>query len=124
MRVKAVKGSAEKRKLVIMIAAFAAVYIFWGSTYLVIRYAIETIPPFIMAATRFLIAGSILYFIARLQPDYEKPRAAHWGTSLIVGALLLLGGNGGVVFAEKYISSSLAALLVAVEPSWVVLLSW
>src|SRR5262249_19111924 len=87
-------------------------------------FAVKTIPPFIMAAIRFLTAGAILYAIARTRPDYEKPQLRHWRTSFIVGALLLLGGNGGVVLAEKYISSSLAALLVAVEPVWVVLLSW
>jgi len=112
------------RKIILLIAAFAAVYIFWGSTYLAIKYAIETLPPFLMAGTRFVIAGGILLVIARFSKDYEKPKAAHWKTSFIVGTLLLLFGNGGVVFAEKYISSSLAALLVATEPFWVVLLSW
>ena len=112
------------RNLILLIAAFAAVYIFWGSTYLAIRYAIETLPPFLMAGARFIFAGGILYLVARVRSDYEPPKAAHWRTSFIVGSLLLLGGNGGVVFAEKYISSSLAALLVAVEPFWVVLLSW
>jgi drug/metabolite transporter (DMT)-like permease len=110
--------------LILMIAAFAAVYIFWGSTYLAIFFAVKTIPPFIMAATRFLTAGAILYAIAWKRSDYEKPNFSHWRTSFIVGALLLLGGNGGVVLAEKYISSSLAALLVAIEPFWIVLLSW
>lgn len=112
------------RKVILLIAAFAAVYIFWGSTYLAIKYAIETLPPFLMAGTRFVIAGGILLLIARFSKDYETPKAAHWKTSFIVGTLLLLFGNGGVVFAEKYISSSLAALLVATEPFWVVLLSW
>ena len=112
------------RKLVSLVAAFAAIYIFWGSTYLAIRYAIETLPPFLMAGSRFIFAGVILYLVARVRSDYEKPKPVHWRTSFIVGSLLLLGGNGGVVFAEKYISSSLAALLVAVEPFWVVLLSW
>ncbi|MDQ3322183.1 MAG: EamA family transporter [Acidobacteriota bacterium] len=108
----------------VLIAAFAAVYIFWGSTYLAIKYAIETLPPFIMAGSRFLIAGSILYVWARFSADYEKPSLKHWRTSLVVGTLLLLGGNGCVVIAEHYISSSLAALLIAVEPFWIVLLSW
>jgi len=113
-----------KRVSLLLIAAFAAVYIFWGSTYLAIKYAIETLPTFLMAGSRFLIAGSILYVWARLSPDYEKPSFAHWRTSFIVGTLLLLGGNGGVVLAEHYIPSSLAALLVATEPFWIVLLSW
>ncbi len=113
-----------RRFSILLVAAFAAVYIFWGSTYLAIKYAIETLPPFIMAGSRFLIAGSILYVWARFSADYEKPTFAHWRTSLIVGTLLLLGGNGCVVIAEHYISSSLAALLIAVEPFWIVLLSW
>jgi drug/metabolite transporter (DMT)-like permease len=112
------------RSPVLLIAAFAAIYIFWGSTYLAIKYAIETLPPFLMAGFRFTIAGSILLICARFSKDYERPKAAHWKTALIVGTLLLLGGNGGVVFAERHISSSLAALLVATEPFWIVLLSW
>jgi drug/metabolite transporter (DMT)-like permease len=112
------------RRSILMIAAFAAVYIFWGSTYLAIKYAIETLPPFLMAGARFVFAGSILIAWARFSKDYEPPQFAHWRTSIIVGTLLLLGGNGLVVFAEHYISSSLAALLVATEPFWIVLLSW
>lgn len=114
----------QKSNIVLLIAAFAAVYILWGSTYLAIKYAIDTLPPFLMAGTRFVVAGGILMLWARFSKDYEKPKAAHWKTSFIVGTLLLLGGNGGVVFAEHYISSSLAALLVATEPFWIVLLSW
>ncbi len=115
---------SEKKNLIILIAAFAAVYVFWGSTYLAIKYTIETLPPFLMAGTRFAIAGSVLFLWARMTRDYETPRREHWRTSFIVGTLLLLGGNGGVVLAQHYISSSLAALLVATEPLWIVLLSW
>ncbi len=118
------KNQKITRVSLLLVAAFAAIYIFWGSTYLAIKYAIETLPTFLMAGSRFLIAGSILYVWACLSPDYEKPSFAHWRTSLIVGTLLLLGGNGSVVLAEHYISSSLAALLVATEPFWIVLLSW
>jgi drug/metabolite transporter (DMT)-like permease len=114
----------NNRKLAILIAAFAAVYIFWGSTYLAIKYAIETLPPFLMAGSRFVFAGAVLMLWARFTKDYETPKLAHWKTSFIVGTFLLLGGNGGVVFAQHYISSSLAALLVATEPFWIVLLSW
>lgn len=113
-----------KRFSILLIAAFAAIYIFWGSTYLAIKYAIETLPPFLMAGSRFIVAGSLLYLWARLSKDYEKPSFKHWRTSFVVGTLLLLGGNGCVVLAQHYISSSLAALLVATEPFWIVLLSW
>ena len=111
------------RKTVILLAAFAAVYIFWGSTYLAIKYAIETLPPFLMAGTRFVIAGAILFFIARFfSKDYENRNPCIGKTSFIVGTLLLLGGNGGVVFAENYFI--VLPLLVATEPFWIVLLSW
>ena len=108
----------------LVIAAFFAIYIFWGSTYLAIKYAIETMPPFIMAGTRFLFAGGLLFIASIWTKDFEWPTWQQWRTSLIVGTLLLLGGNGGVVYAEKYISSGLAALLIAAEPFWIVVLSW
>jgi drug/metabolite transporter (DMT)-like permease len=114
----------NKKNLVVLIAAFAAVYIFWGSTYLAIKYAMETLPPFLMAGSRFLVAGSILYLVARFSADYEAPRFEHWKTGFIVGTLLLLGGNGGVVIATQYIPSSMTALLVATEPFFIVILSW
>lgn len=117
------KASIEAKTLT-LVAAFAAVYLIWGSTYLAIKYAIETMPPFLMAGTRFFLAGSILFIAATRSADYETPKRVHWKTSLIVGTLLLLGGNGLVVFAQYYISSSLAALLVATEPFWIVILSW
>lgn len=124
MTLQGIGKTESSRKLLILVAAFAAVYIFWGSTYLAIKYAIETLPPFLMAGSRFLFAGSILFLWARLSKDYETPTWAHWRTSFIVGTLLLLGGNGGVVLAQHYIPSSLAALLVATEPLWIVVLSW
>src|SRR4051794_6481523 len=95
----------NSRRLMLVIAAFLAIYIFWGSTYLAIKYAIETMPPFIMAGTRFLFAGGLLFIASIWTKDVEWPTWRQWRTSLIVGTLLLLGGNGGVVFAEKYISS-------------------
>lgn len=115
---------ANNKNLFILIAAFAAVYIFWGSTYLAIKYTLETLPPFLMAGTRFAFAGGVLFLIARLSRDYETPTLKHWKTAFIVGTFLLLGGNGAVVIAQQYISSSLSALLVATEPLWIVLLSW
>lgn len=115
---------ANNKNLIVLIAAFAAVYVFWGSTYLAIKYSIETLPPFLMAGSRFAFAGAILYVWALFSKDYERPKLAHWKTAFVVGTFLLLGGNGGVVIASNYISSSMTALLVATEPFWIVLLSW
>jgi len=92
-------------------AAFAAIYIIWGSTYLGIRFAIETIPPFLMAGVRFLLAGAMLYGWARVR-GAPRPLRVHWRSAAIIGALLLLGGNGGVTWGEQHIASGLAALLV------------
>lgn len=109
----------------LIVLAFAAVYLIWGSTYLAIKYAIGTLPPFLMAATRFLVAGALLFTWARLQGSSFGPRPKQqWRRALVIGALLLLGGNGGVTWAERYLSSGLAALLVATEPLWVVMWSW
>src|SRR6266581_3368789 len=106
-----------------IIVAFAALYLIWGSTFLGIRFAIETIPPFLMAGARFLIAGVIMYSIA-LSQGIGKSSWANWRTSLIIGACLLLAGNGGVTISEQYIDSGLAALIVAVVPIYIVILGW
>src|SRR5512140_30066 len=113
--------AAPKRTLVII--AFAALYVIWGSTYLGIRFSIETIPPFLMAGARFVLAGMIMYAIAWSQ-GISKSTWANWRTSLIIGACLLLGGNGGVTISEQYIDSGLAALIVAIVPIYIVLLGW
>ncbi len=107
----------------LLIAAFAAVYVIWGSTYLAIRFAIETIPPLLMAGVRFLIAGSILYVWARWRGAKHPPRAM-WLSAAIVGALLMLGGNGAVVWAEQTVPSGVAALLAGTTPLWMVGLDW
>ena len=106
-----------------LLTAFASVYVIWGSTYLAIRFAIETMPPFLMAGARFIIAGSLLYGVMMLR-GVGKPTRRHWLAAAIIGALLLLGGNGAVVWAELRVPSGLTALLVATEPLWVVLLDW
>ena len=109
---------------VLIILAFAAIYIIWGSTYLGIRLAIQTLPPFLMAATRFSIAGGILFVFALLQGARVRNAFINWRRALIIGGLLLLCGNGGVTWAERYVASSLAALFVATEPLWVVVWNW
>ena len=106
-----------------VVLAFAAVYVIWGSTYLAIRFAIETIPPFLMAGVRFVIAGLMLYWWARWR-GAERPLRIHWKSATIIGAFLLLGGNGGVVWAEQRVPSGVAALIVAIVPVWIALLEW
>lgn len=113
-------GRASRARV---LAAFAAVYIVWGSTYLAIRYAVETIPPFIMVGTRFIVSGVLLYAWARFRGD-QRPTAAQWRDATIVGILMLCLGNGAVSWAEQRVPSGLAALLVAVVPLWMVLLDW
>src|SRR5437660_12546226 len=109
--------AAPKRTLVII--AFAALYLIWGSTYLGIKFSIETIPPFLMAGTRFVLAGIIMYAIAWSQGIGES-NWRNWRTSLIIGACLLLGGNGGVTISEQFIDSGVAAVIVAIVPIYVV----
>ena len=106
-----------------LLTAFTAVYLIWGSTYLAIRFAIETIPPFLMAGFRFLLAGAVMYWLVRLR-GASRPTVRQWLWAAVVGALLLLGGNGGVVWAEQTVPSGQAALLVATEPLWIVLIDW
>jgi drug/metabolite transporter (DMT)-like permease len=104
--------------------AFAIVYVVWGSTYLAIRYAIETLPPFLMAGARFIVAGLIVYAWVAWREGAPRPTAAEWKQSAIVGAFLLLGGNGAVVWAEQRVPSGIAALLVATLALWMVGLEW
>lgn len=106
-----------------LIIAFAAVYLIWGSTYLAIRFAIETLPPLLMAGIRFMIAGAILYSWTR-RSEASRPAPHHWRHATVIGGLLLLGGNGGVVWAEQRVPSGLTALLIATVPFWMVLLDW
>lgn len=106
-----------------IIAAFASIYLVWGSTYLAIMYAVETIPPFIMGGARFLISGTMLYAWARYKGG-PKPTRLHWRNAVIAGAFLLLGGNGAVVWAEQYVPSGLTALLVSILPFWLVIIEW
>jgi len=106
-----------------LIIAFAAVYLIWGSTYLAIRYAIETIPPFLMAASRFLMGGVILYSWSRSKGAIPFSNAA-WKAAAVVGFFLLLMGNGAVVIAEQWVPSGLTALLIATTPMWVSIVDW
>ena len=100
--------------------ALLALYIVWGSTYLAIRFAVETIPPFMHASLRFLISGAILYAWRRMAGD-EAPTLSNWKSAAIVGAALLLGGNGLVAWAEQTVPSGIAALMISTSPFWLVL---
>lgn len=106
-----------------LVAAFASIYVIWGSTYLAIRYAVETIPPFLMAGSRFIISGMILFVWSRIR-GAPQPTRRHWRNATIAGFFLLVGGNGAVVWAEQVVPSGLTALLVSVLPFWLVLIDW
>jgi drug/metabolite transporter (DMT)-like permease len=106
-----------------LVTAFAAVYVIWGSTYLAIRFAIETLPPLAMAGVRYVIAGAIMYAWLRARGSVA-PTRRQWGPAAIVGGLLLLGGNGGVVLAQRTVPSGVVALMVAMVPIWMVIADW
>jgi drug/metabolite transporter (DMT)-like permease len=106
-----------------LVLAFATIYLVWGSTYLAIRVAVESMPPFAMAACRFLIAGTLMATFLRLR-GAAWPTGPQWRDHALVGLLLLLGGNGLVVWAEQYIASGVAALLIGIGPLFIVLIEW
>ena len=107
----------------LLVAAFAIVYVVWGSTYLAIRVAVETLPPFLAAGVRFVIAGGLLLpFLAA--KGISKPSRQQWRHAWVAGTLLLVGGNGLVMWAEKFIPSGLTALIVALAPVWFALIDW
>jgi drug/metabolite transporter (DMT)-like permease len=101
--------------------ALITLYIVWGSTYLAIRFGVETLPPFLLAAARFLVAGAILYLWRRAAGD-KRPTALNWRSAAIVGGFLLVGGNGGVTWAEQRVVSGVAALMVGLVPLWMLLM--
>jgi len=107
----------------LIILAFAAIYLIWGSTYLGIRIGIESFPPLLLAGVRHFLTGLILYPILRWKTGLQ-PTLAHWRTAAITGVLLLFIGNGGVCVAEGTVPSGVAALLVATVSLWIVLIDW
>src|SRR6266542_718524 len=107
------KGISPTRAKVI--TAFAAVYVLWGSTYLAIRFRVETIPPFLMAGTRHLTAGLILFLLTRLRGE-PRPDLGHWTTAFFIGGLMLLGGNGFVNYAATTEIYTLSPLIVLPLP--------
>ena len=120
MNRSAIPSSSYSASPFLIWSALSAVYLIWGSTYLAIRFTVETTPPFLSAAARFIISGGFLYTWRRGAGD-PRPSHLEWRNSSIIGILLLCGGNGGVVWAAQFIPSSLSALLVATVPLWMLL---
>jgi drug/metabolite transporter (DMT)-like permease len=115
-----VTAAFARRSPAAVVAALATIYLVWGSTYLAIRVTDRTMPPLLMSSVRFLIAGTALYAFA--SRGRARPTLRQWGSAAIVGAALLLIGNGGVAWAETRLESGLAALMVAIIPLWVALM--
>jgi drug/metabolite transporter (DMT)-like permease len=115
-------ASTVRPRLALVIAALGVLYIVWGSTYLGIRIAIDTIPPLLMASVRFALAGIVLYVWAVRQGDTrgDRPGRKQWIATAVVGVLLLAGGNGGVTWGEQFVPTGIAALLIASVPIWIV----
>ena len=113
-------GAGAARPSVRIWLALGTVYILWGSTYLGIKYAIDTIPPFLMGSLRFLVAGGVLYLLAIRTGDTRGDQVGgrQWLAALVIGGALLVGGNGGVILAEQYAPTGVVALLVATAPLW------
>jgi drug/metabolite transporter (DMT)-like permease len=125
-------GSAEPAKAGLLaaapssakvIAAFAVVYVIWGSTYLAIGVGVESFPPLLLAGARHLTAGLALYAVMRWRSS-ERPTALQWRTAIITGGLMQFVGNGGVCLAEKTVPSGITALLVATVSLWMVFVDW
>jgi drug/metabolite transporter (DMT)-like permease len=106
-----------------LILAFAAIYLIWGSTYLGMRVAVESMPPFLMAGVRFLTAGALLFGFLQLR-GAAWPSRRQWTTNAIIGTFLLLGGNGLVAWSEQFLPSGITALLIGVSPLFIVLTEW
>ena len=120
MNQAAVASTEQQASPALIWTALSAVYVIWGSTYLAIRFTVETMPPFLSAAARFIVSGAFLYFWRRAAGD-PNPTKIEWRNAVIIGVFLLVGGTGGVVWAAQYIPSSLSALLVATVPLWMLL---
>ena len=115
--------AAHDRGLAIQLAlAFVAIYVIWGSTYLAIRYAVETIPPLVAAGIRHSIAGGIMLTWAWLRGF--RPTRQQWAAGFVLGSLFFLVGHGTLHWAEQYVGSGLAALLIVTEPMFILVLGW
>jgi drug/metabolite transporter (DMT)-like permease len=116
------RPSGQRAESIKLALAFAAIYLVWGSTYLAIHYAVETIPPLITAGIRHTVAGGVL--LAWACARGYRPKREHWIAGTIVGALFFLIGHGTLHWAEQHVASGLAALLIATEPMFILVLAW
>lgn len=116
-------ASSARGRALLVVGALGTVYLVWGSTYLGIALAIETLPPLLMGGIRFLVAGAILYAVARrFDCRAARPDGRQWRAALLTGTLLLAIGNGGVAWAEQTVPTGVAALVIASLPLWIVTL--
>ena len=107
-----------------LVLAWAAVYLIWGSTYLGIRFAIESIPPFLMAGSRHFLAGILLFLWSSRLPGASSPAPGEWARAAGLGILMLVSANGATTWAEQLVPSGLTALIVCTSALWLVLLDW
>ena len=113
----------QRRSRLMLLGAYAATWIIWGSTYLAIRVAVQSVPPFLLVGVRSLTAGAILCAWARLRGE-PLPSRGQWLAALLTGTLFFLVGHGGLFWAEQRVASGPAALMIATEHFWIVLLPW
>jgi drug/metabolite transporter (DMT)-like permease len=106
-----------------VLLAFAVIYLLWGSTYLAIRLAIDTIPPFLMAGSRMFAAGAVLHAVAARSVG-PRPTRRQWRNAALASIPLFVVGNGGVTWAQQAVPSGAAALVIATLPAWLLLLDW
>lgn len=109
-----------KKNTLAIIVALVSLYILWGATYLGMRVALQSFPPFLLAGIRFVIAGSLMFVFLRAR-GANMPTPKQWLGSALIGTLLLFGGNGGVTFAEQWVASGLAAVAIGAVPLWAAL---
>lgn len=117
-----VRGCVASRRF-LLIAAYLAIYFIWGSSFLAIQFAIETLPPLTVGGARFLLGGAMLYALGRLR-GAVRPRPANWSAAIALGSIMVLIASGGTVWAQQYVSSGLTAVLATTVPLWIVLLEW
>ncbi|MGP1716178.1 MAG: drug/metabolite exporter YedA [Methylophilus sp.] len=113
---------SAKHQWLLIVSALTCTYLIWGSTYLAIKYAIESFPPFVMVGLRFTVAGSLLYVTLRSM-GHAAPTLIQWRGAALVGLLLPVLGNGTVSYVQLHVSSSVAALAIATAPIWMAIFS-